>query len=362
MDEREREAIERIEARRRRPRRRLLEEQVTLAHGAGGGSTHALVESLFLPQLANELLEPLADSAVLDFDGGQGRGRLAFTTDSYVVRPLFFPGGDIARLAVNGTINDLAAVGARPLCLSAALIIEEGLPIAELERLARSLGAAARSAGIPIAAADTKVVERTKADGLYLCTTGVGVVAPGRALGPSQMRPGDRVLLSGTLADHGMAIMVARGELELEGEIASDTAPLHELVAQLLAAADGVRCLRDPTRGGIATTLNELASAADLSIVLDEVALPIRPAVMGACELLGIDPLYVANEGKLVVVVAPEDLDTALAALRNHPLGRDAALVGEVRSEPPGMVVLETAFGGTRVVGMLAGDPLPRIC
>jgi hydrogenase expression/formation protein HypE len=358
-DEAERQTLARIEARRRRPRRRLTEEHVTLAHGAGGSSTHALVETIFLPAIGNELLAPLADSAVVACGSDS---RLAFTTDSYVVRPLRFPGGDIATLAVNGTINDLAAVGATPLCLSAALIIEEGFPIATLEQLAGSLGAAAREAGVPIATADTKVVERTKADGLYICMAGVGVVPAGLTLDPAAMHPGDRVLLSGTIAEHGMAVLVARGELELEAEIASDTAALHGLAAELLAATGGVRCMRDPTRGGLATTLNELARAAELSVVIDEAALPIRPVVTGACELLGIDPLYVANEGKLVAVVAATDSAAALAALRSHPLGRHAAIVGEVRAEPPGMVVLETAFGGTRVVDMLAGDPLPRIC
>jgi hydrogenase expression/formation protein HypE len=357
--ESEQEVLQRIEARRRRPRRRLLEGNVTLAHGAGGSATAALIETLFLPALENDLLAPLADSAVIELDDG---ARLAFSTDSYVVRPLRFPGGDIAQLAVNGTINDLATAGARPLCLSAALIIEEGFAVAELEQIAASLGAAARAAGVPIGAADTKVVERGKADGVYITTSGIGLLATGRTFGPEAMRAGDRVLLSGTIADHGMAVLMARGELELEAEIESDTAPLHGLVALLLAACDGVRVMRDPTRGGVATTLNELARGAELSIALDERAVPLRPAVGGACELLGIDPLYVANEGKLVIVVAPEAADRALAALREHPLGTEAAIVGEVRADPPGMALLETAFGGTRVIDTMVGDPLPRIC
>jgi hydrogenase expression/formation protein HypE len=357
--EAESEVLARIEARRRRPRRRLTETAVTLAHGAGGSATAALIETVFLPALENELLAPLADSALIALEDGS---RLAFSTDSYVVRPLRFPGGDIASLAVNGTINDLATAGARPLCLSAALIIEEGFPISELAYQASALGAAARAAGVPIATADTKVVERGKGDGLYITTSGVGVVAPGVVLAAEEIRVGDCVLLSGTIADHGMAVLLARGELELEGEIESDTAALHGLVEHLLKASPGVRCLRDPTRGGVATTLNELVRAAGVSIALEESALRVRPAVNGACELLGIDPLYVANEGKLVVIVAAEHAEAALAALREHPLGREAALVGEVRSEPPGMVVLETAFGGTRVVDTLVGDPLPRIC
>jgi hydrogenase expression/formation protein HypE len=356
----EREVLERIEARRRRASRRMLDERITLAHGAGGRSTQALIEAVLLPALRNTLLEPLADSAVLALEDGT---QLAFTTDSYVVKPPTFPGGDIAKLAVHGTINDLAVCGARPLALSVALILEEGLGTADFERYVGSLAAAAREAGVPVATGDTKVVERGKADSLYITTSGVGIVAPGSRLAASSIVPGDRVLLSGTIADHGMAVLVARGELELEGEIESDTAPLHELVAGLLEATDNaVRCMRDPTRGGLATALNELARASQCSIVIDETALPVRPAVAGACEILGIDPLYVANEGKLVAVVPPHVSDAALAALRAHPLGRDATLIGEVRADPPGMVILDTAFGGSRVVDTLAGDPLPRIC
>jgi hydrogenase expression/formation protein HypE len=339
--------------------RKLLDDRITLAHGAGGKSTHALIEALFLPHLANPLLAPLADSALLALDGA---GQLAFTTDSFVVRPLFFPGGDIGALAVHGTINDLATTGARPLGLSAGFIVEEGLPVSDLERVAASMGAAAQAAGVPVVTGDTKVVERGKADGLYVNTAAVGVVEHDRRLGPEEIRPGDRVLVSGTLGEHGMAIMIARGELELEVELDSDTAALHELVAGLLDAVEGVRCLRDPTRGGVATVLNELALGAEVSIVVTEDALPIRPEVNGACEILGIDPLYVASEGRLAAIVAPGEADAALATLRANPLGRDAAIIGEVRADPPGLVLLETAFGGSRVVDMLAGDPLPRIC
>jgi hydrogenase expression/formation protein HypE len=348
-----------IERRRRRPHVKLMDERITLSHGAGGKSSHTLVEALFLRELGNPLLEPLADHALLPATGGS---RLAFTTDASVVSPLFFPGGDIGELAVNGTVNDLAMAGARPLYLSLSFVLEEGLPTADLRRVVQSLAAAARAAGVVVATGDTKVVERGKADGLYVVTAGLGVVEHALDLSPDRLRAGDKVLLSGTVGDHGMAIMVARGGLDLEVELESDTAPLHELVEALLAAAPGVRCLRDPTRGGVATVLNELALASEVGIAIDELTVPVRPEVTGACELLGIDPLYVANEGKLVAVVAPENEQAALTALRSHPLGTSAAVIGEVREEPPGMVILETALGGTRVVDMLAGDPLPRIC
>jgi len=357
----EEEVLEAIERRRRRPPRKLLDDQITLSHGAGGKSTHALVEALFLQELRNPLLEPLADAAVIGPGNGQGP-RLAFSTDSFVVKPLFFPGGDIGELAVNGTLNDLAMSGARPLCLSAGFIVEEGFPTDQLRRVAASMGDAARQAGVQVAAGDTKVVERGKADGLYLNTAGLGLLEHELELTPAAIRPGDRVVVSGTLGDHGMAIMVARGELALEVELESDSASLHELAAGLLDLGEGLRCMRDPTRGGLATVLAELALAAEVGIVVDEAALPVRPEVNGACEILGIDPLYVANEGKLAAVVAPEAADPALEVLRSSPLGRDAAIVGEVGEEPPGLVLLDTAFGGSRVIDMLAGDPLPRIC
>jgi hydrogenase expression/formation protein HypE len=361
MDPREQEVLERIEAKRRRGHVKLLDEQITLSHGAGGKSSHALVEALFLRELRNPLLEPLGDSAVLSPGDGTGP-QLAFSTDSFVVKPRFFPGGDIGELAINGTVNDLAMSGARPLYLSLAFILEEGLPTAELARVVSSVASAASAAGVVIAAGDTKVVERGMADGLYINTSGLGVVERDCALSPQGIRAGDRVLVSGTIGDHGMSIMIARGELELEVDLDSDTAPLHALVNELLESVDGVRCLRDPTRGGVATTLNELAMTAQVCVVLDEASLPIRPEVDGACEILGIDPLYVANEGKLIAIVAPEEADPALAALRRHPLGADAAIIGTVQPDPPGMVLLDTAFGGSRVVDMLAGDPLPRIC
>jgi hydrogenase expression/formation protein HypE len=339
-------------------RPRLRDELITLAHGSGGKASRALVEGLFLEELGNPLLEPLGDAALLDVNGS----RLAFTTDSYVVHPLEFPGGDIGELAVNGTVNDLAVAGAQPLALSAGFVVEEGFEVARLRRLAASMARAAERVGAAVATGDTKVVERGKADGLYVNTAGIGLVAAGARLGAANVRPGDRVLVSGTLGDHGMAVLVARGELQLEVDLASDTAPVHELTASLLELGEAVRWLRDPTRGGLATALNELARETGLAVALEESALPLRPEVVGACELLGIDPLYVANEGKLVAVVAAETAEDALARLRAHELGADAALVGEVRAEPGGLVVLETAFGGSRIVDMLVGDPLPRIC
>ena len=347
----EREVLEALE-RRRRLKPKLRDELINLAHGAGGKATHDLVEALFLAELGNGT----GDAALL-------AGGLAVTTDSFVVKPLFFPGGDIGGLAVNGTVNDLAMAGARPLALTAGFVVEEGFPVAELRRIAASMRAAADAAGVEVVAGDTKVVERGKGDGVFVTTTGVGLVEPGRELSPQRVVSGDRVLVSGTIGDHGIAVLVARGGLDLETDLESDTAPLNGLVETLLAAVGpGVRWLRDPTRGGVATTLNELALDADLAVVLDESALPVRPAVAGACEILGLDALYVANEGKLVAVVAAELADAALDALRGHELGAEAAIVGEIRASPAGMVFLETAFGGSRVVDMLVGDPLPRIC
>ena len=359
MTRTEEDVLAAIERRRRRAPFKLLDERVTLSHGAGGKASRALTEAVFLRQLDNPLLAPLSDHALLEPAPGV---RAAFSTDAFVVRPIFFPGGDIGELAVNGTVNDLAMAGARPRWLSASFILEEGLAIEDLQRVVASMARAARAADVMVVAGDTKVVERGKADGLYISTSGVGLIEHDLELVPEAMRPGDRVIVSGAIGDHGMAIMVARGGLELEADLRSDTAPLHGLVQALLEAAPGVRCLRDATRGGVATVLCELALTAELGVSVDEESLPVRPEVAGACEILGIDPLYVANEGKLVAVVAPEDEEAALAALRAHPYGTAAVTIGEVRADPPGMVVLETAFGGTRVVDMLAGDPLPRIC
>jgi len=356
----EEEVLDAIERRRRRPHIKLMDEHITLAHGAGGKSSHTLVEALFAREFANPALDPLGDAAIL---GPPAAGtRLAFSTDASVVKPLFFPGGDIGELAVNSAVNDLAVAGSRPMWLSTSFIIEEGFATADLTRVVRSMSAAARRAGVTIVAGDTKVVERGGADGVYIATAGVGLIEREVELSPACVRPGDRVLVSGSIGDHGMAVMIARGELELEADLQSDTAPLHELAAALLDATDEVRWMRDPTRGGVATVLAELALAAEVGVTLEEAALPIRDEVNGACEILGIDPLYVANEGKLVAVVGPDGVNDALAALRSHPLGVEAAVIGEVRADPPGMVLLETAFGGSRVVDMLAGDPLPRIC
>jgi hydrogenase expression/formation protein HypE len=331
---------------------------VTLVHGAGGEATHTLVEALFLAELSNPLLDPLGDSALVEV----GSERLAFTTDAHVVQPLFYPGGDIGSLAVNGTVNDLAVAGARPLALSAAFVCEEGLAIADLRRVAASMAAAAREAGVAIAAGDTKVVEYGRGDGLTVTTAGIGLLDKRVTLAAERVRPGDKVLVSGTLGDHGMAVMIARGDLALEVEIASDSASVYPLAESLFALGDDLRWLRDPTRGGLATTLNELARDCGLGVVLEEAAIPVREQVAAACEILGIDPLYVANEGKLVAVVAAGRAEEALGALRSQPLGREAQIVGEIVPEPEGLVLLETAFGGTRIAGMLTGDPLPRIC
>jgi len=340
----------------RRPK--IRDAVVTLAHGSGGKATRTLVEGLFLEELGNPLLDALGDSAVFALNGS----RLAFTTDSYVVRPIFFPGGSIGELAVNGTVNDLAVSGATPLVLSAAFVVEEGFAVPKLRRVAANMAAAAAAAGVTVATGDTKVVERGKGDGVYVTTAGVGIVPDGVELDAALVREGDRVLVSGTIGDHGMAVMIARGELQLEVDLASDTAPIHELVAALLELGPSVRWLRDPTRGGLATALNELAQQAGVAVALEESALPLRPEVVGACEILGIDPIYVANEGKLVAVVAPEAAERALERLRGQRLGSEAAIIGEIRAEPQGLVLLETSLGGSRIVDMLVGDPLPRIC
>jgi len=355
---REEQVLERIaRARARKPR--IREERITLSHGAGGKATHTLIEAVFLDAFRNPLLEPLEDGASLT----TAAGRLAFTTDSFVVSPLFFPGGDIGDLAVNGTVNDLAMCGARPLYLSCGFILEEGFPVADLQRIVASMAAAATRAGVQIVTGDTKVVERGKADGCYITTAGVGSLDRPATLSAAAAQPGDVVLVSGPIGDHGITVMLARGELDIEADIVSDTAPLHELTAALLdAVPDGVRLLRDATRGGVATICNEVAVASQVAVVLDESAVPVRPEVNGASELLGIDPLYVACEGRLVAVVAADRADDALAALRSLPVGAGAARIGTVRDDPPGLVLLRTSFGGTRIVDLLVGDPLPRIC
>ncbi len=355
---REAAVLERIEAfRRRRPRFR--DDFVTLAHGAGGKASAALIDAVFLDAFGGLERPPLTDAALIALPHGE---TLAFTTDSFVVKPLRFPGGSIGHLAVHGTVNDLAVMGAHPHWLSAAFVLEEGFAISELRRVVADMSEAAAVSGVTIVTGDTKVVGRGAADGLYVTTAGIGVIPPGRRLGAELIERGDRVLISGTIADHGMAVMLARGDLALEAELKSDTAPVTELVEALFSAAPSTRWLRDPTRGGVGTVCNELAHDTGLAVVLDESALPIDPAVAGACDLLGIDPLYVANEGKLLAVVAAKEADAAVEALRRHPLGANAVLIGDIRAEPQGIVVLRTSFGGTRIVDMLVGDPLPRIC
>jgi hydrogenase expression/formation protein HypE len=339
----------------------LRDEKITLSHGSGGKATHNLIEGVFAPAFSNPFLDPMDDAAVLGLNG-TGHN-LAFTTDSYVVSPLFFPGGDIGKLAVHGTINDLAMAGAQPLYLSAGFILEEGFPISELRRIVQSMATAAAEAGVAIVTGDTKVVQRGKADGLFINTAGVGLIRATWPLGQTQLQPGDKVLLSGAVGDHGIAIMLAREALDIETDVESDTAPLHSLVASLLeAVGDGVHCLKDPTRGGVATSLNEMAIGSEVSIGLDEHAIPVHAGVRGACEILGLDPLTIANEGKLLAIVAPEKAEVALATMRAHPLGSAAAIIGTVQVEPPGMVFLRTEIGGMRVLDMLVGDPLPRIC
>jgi len=354
---REQQVLERIDRARRR-KARIKEERITLAHGSGGKATHTLIEALFLEAFRNPLLELLEDQAVFNVGGA----RLAFTTDSFVVSPLFFPGGNIGDLAVNGTVNDLSVSGARPLYLSAGFILEEGFPVEDLRRIVDSMAGAAELAGVQVVTGDTKVVNRGKADGCYVNTAGVGVLERDVALSAAGARPGDAVIVSGPIGDHGVTVMLARGELDIESDVRSDTAPMSGLVDALLDATTGVRCLRDATRGGVATILNEVAAASNVAIVVDETAIPVRDEVRGACEILGIDPLYVACEGRLVAVVDGSEAGAALAAMRAHPLGEGAAVVGTVKDDPPTLVLLKTEFGGTRIVDMLIGDPLPRIC
>jgi hydrogenase expression/formation protein HypE len=387
-------------------RAKFRDERITMAHGAGGKATQTLIEGLFVPLLSDAEAVPaggatpaagsvpangdgataaptsgslaeMADAAMIDVDGIE----LAFTTDSYVVRPLRFPGGSIGELAVNGTVNDLAVSGARPLALSLSLVLEEGLAADELRGEIEAIAQAARTAGVSILTGDTKVVERGHADGMYVCTAGIGRRDPRARLAPGNVRPGDRILLSGGIGEHGMAIMLARGEFELDAAIASDTASLWPAVDALLEVEkpahsggdaihshpggpgeDAIHCLRDATRGGVASVLNELARAACVAMVVREETIPVAANVAGAAEILGIDPLYVANEGKLLAFVAPEQAQEALAALRAVPGCELAAEIGEVRTEPPGMVLVQTSFGGRRVMDQLVGDPLPRIC
>ena len=342
-------------ARRRRPR--LTDETVTLAHGAGGKASAALVEAVFIEAFGAPDPSELADAATLDVQPG----RLAFTTDSYVVNPIRFPGGSIGDLAVNGTANDLAVSGAVPRWLSAAFVIEEGLPVAELREIVADMREAADRAGVTVVTGDTKVVPKGAADKVFVTTSGIGVVPDGRRLGARLVQPGDRLVLSGPVGNHGMAVLLARGELAIEADIASDTAPLTGLVEAMYAAGVSPRWMRDATRGGLGTVVNELAGASGLGVLLDDDAIPVEPQVRGACDMLGIDPLYVANEGCLVAVVAAADADRAVSALADA--GAPAAcVIGEIVAEPAGLVAVRNAFGGTRLVDMLVGDPLPRIC
>lgn len=356
-------------------------ETVLLAHGSGGQLGHELIEQVFARHFDNPILADLNDAAVIrdlysvfriqhtrDTEHATRNTQyaaphLAFTTDSYVISPLFFPGGDIGKLAVCGTVNDLAVTGAEPHYLSAAYIIEEGLPLDTLKRIVRSMADTARAAGVQVVTGDTKVVNHGAADGLFINTAGVGFVPGDRVLTTASLQPGDQILVSGALGDHGMAVMMEREGLQFSSSLQSDCAPLNGLIAVLLAACPGgIRCMRDPTRGGLVSTLNEWARAADVGIEIDEQAVPLRDEVRGACEILGLDPLYVANEGKVVVAVAPGKAEDALAALRSHPLGRDAAMIGQVAEQHPRRVVLRTALGARRLLDMLVGEQLPRIC
>jgi hydrogenase expression/formation protein HypE len=333
-------------------------QEIVLAHGSGGKLSHQLISKIIAPQFANELLAPLHDGAIFSL----GKERLAFSTDSYVVSPIFFPGGDIGKLAVHGTVNDLAMCGAEPRYLSVGFILEEGTPMEDFWRVVQSMRTAAEEAGVQVVTGDTKVVDRGKADRIFINTAGIGVVPEGVNIHPSRAQPGDKIIISGAIAVHGIAIMSVREGLEFETEIASDTAALNGLVHELLTACRDIHVLRDPTRGGVTSAVTEIAQSAGVGMILHEAALPISEEVKGACEILGLDPLYVANEGKLIAIVPPAEADTALTAMRNNRLGRDAAIIGEVTAENPGFVFMRTRVGGTRVVDMLSGEQLPRIC
>jgi hydrogenase expression/formation protein HypE len=335
----------------------ILKDKILLAHGSGGKLSHELVEKNFLQTLDNPILAKLDDSAVFDFNG-----RLAFTTDSYVVNPIFFPGGDIGKLAVNGTVNDLAMSGAKPLYLSLAFIIEEGLPQSELEQIVDSVQKAAEEAGVKIVTGDTKVVHRGSADKLFINTAGIGIIPAGVDISGSNAKPGDKVLLSGPIGDHGIAVLSQREGLSFSTQLKSDCAPLNSLVAEMLTASPNIHCLRDPTRGGLATTLNELAKQSGVSIRIEEEKIPVREEVLAACEMLGFDPLYVANEGRLVAIVPAEEAENVLLAMRGNHYGKDVAIIGEVRAGNPGRVVMKTRLGSSRIIAMLVGDLLPRIC
>jgi hydrogenase expression/formation protein HypE len=338
-------------------------DQIILGHGSGGRLTQELIERIFQPYLNSLPLQAANDFASLGLPNAANLvGRLAISTDSHIVNPLFFPGGDIGRLAVCGTVNDIAVSGAQPLYLTAGFILEEGLPVSDLHRILASMRTAAEEAGIIFVAGDTKVAERGKVDRLFITTTGIGWIPPHREIGGQLAQPGDQVMITGTLGDHGMAVLTARGELGLETDIQSDVAPLNHLIAQLLDAAPNVHVLRDPTRGGLGTTLNEIAKQSQVCIEIDEHTLPVHPSVQTACDMLGFDPLYIANEGKLVVILPPDETQAALQAVKSNRYGVQAAVIGKISSEMPGRVLLHTLIGGTRIVDMLAGEILPRIC
>jgi len=338
-------------------------DQIVIGHGSGGRMTHELVQTVFFPRFKNDLLQAGNDAALARLPSTAGvQGRLAISTDSHIVHPLFFPGGDIGRLAVCGTVNDVSMLGAEPLYLTAGFILEEGLSIETLTRVVDSMHQAAEEAGVQIVAGDTKVVERGKADGIFINTSGVGWVPEGRTIGGDQARPGDVVLVSGTIGDHGIAVLSARGELGFQADVASDVAPLNHMIRSLLESAPHTHVLRDPTRGGLATTLNEIAQQSQVCIQLEEGTIPVHPTVQAACEMLGFDPLYIANEGKLVAIVPSGEAEAALAALHRHPYGSRAVLIGTVLPQPQRRVLLRTPFGGSRILDLLAGELLPRIC
>ena len=347
----------------RRPSGKVRGDTITLAHGGGGKAMQDLIDDVFVASFGNPALDPLDDQARLGLEELAARGdRLAFTTDSYVVDPLFFPGGDIGCLAVNGTVNDLAVGGALPMYLSCGVILEEGLPIATLRKVVESMRRAAAAAGVTIVTGDTKVVNRGAADKLFINTSGIGVIPRGVDIAAHRARAGDAILVNGFIGDHGVAILNARGDLALDAKIESDSQPLHGLVQWMLAACPDLHCLRDATRGGVATALNELARSSGVGMRIDEARLPVRDAVKGVCAILGLDPLYFANEGKLVAIVPRERTGAVLEAMHAHPAGRDAALIGEVAGDPAGILTLRTRFGGERIVDVLVGDQLPRIC
>ena len=354
--------FEKIETAHRRPSQ-ITDTHINLSHGSGGKAMRDLIADIFVKSFDNPILSQLEDQATIDLSSLYQHGnRLAFTTDSYVVDPLFFPGSDIGEIAINGTINDLAVSGAKPLYLTCSMILEEGLPIETLRKVVASMQKAAEKAGVQIVTGDTKVVNRGCADKLFINTAGIGIIPPGIDISPRHIQPGDVVIINGEIGNHGTAILIARGELALETDIESDCQALHELVAEIIKVCPEIHAMRDATRGGLATVLNEFAQTSNLGIRINENAIPIREEVNGVCEILGLEPLYLANEGKLVIVAPPEKADLILENMRNHPTGKDASIIGEIITNPPGIVLLKTAFGAERIIDMLVGDQLPRIC